>query len=142
MVRRCATISRVTFRDLIREEFAARVRRDPRYSLRRFARFLGVHHSTLVRLLTRNGALQDATMQRIAERMSLTADACLSAIQSEREEALLRAIRRRGFRADSRWLAAISGISIDRVNIALHALLHNGRLTMKSEQQWSIEEIR
>ena len=142
MVRRCATISRVTFRDLIRDEFAARVRRDPRYSLRRFARFLGVHHSTLVRLLIRKGSLQEATMRQIAERLSLTADARLSAIQSEREEALLRAIRRRGFRADSRWLAAISGMSIDRVNIALHALLHSGRLTMKTEQHWVAEEIR
>jgi plasmid maintenance system antidote protein VapI len=126
----------VTFREIIRDEFAARVRRDPRHSLRRFARFLGVHHSTLVRLLTRTGSLQETTMQRIAERLSLTAEAANAALQSEREAALMRAIQRRGFRPDSRWLAAISGLSIDRVNIALHALLHTGRLTMKNEKQW------
>jgi hypothetical protein len=46
------------------------------------------------------------------------------------------AIDRSTFRPDSRWLASAAGISIDRVNIALQTLLHQGHLRMVSSRLW------
>ena len=49
------------------------------------------------------------------------------------------AIGRSTFRADSRWLANISGLPVDRVNIALQRLLRRRELRMWSASCWSIE---
>lgn len=52
--------------------------------------------------------------------------------------AVARAIDRSTFRPDSRWLASMTGISVDRVNISLQTLLRCGQLRMLSGGQWMI----
>jgi hypothetical protein len=49
------------------------------------------------------------------------------------------AIDRSTFRPDSRWLASMAGISVDRVNISLQTLLRCGHLRMLSRDQWVME---
>ena len=46
------------------------------------------------------------------------------------------AIGRSTFRPDSRWLASVTGISVDSVNISLQTLLRCGHLRMLSRRHW------
>lgn len=48
------------------------------------------------------------------------------------------AIDRSSFRPDSRWLASVAGISVDRVNMSLQTLLRCGHLRMPSPRLWVI----
>ena len=121
----------------LRTELQRRQRRNPRYSLRAFALSLGTHHSTLSRAFDRNRRLTAQSIHRLGERLGLTqrqiGDACLA----ENCALILRVVGDRRFRADSRWIATMTGISVDDVNIALHWLLYERRLTMKSPAAWT-----
>ena len=106
------------FRDLLASEFERRCQQNPRYSLRGFARAMGVHHSTLSRLLS--------------------GDRVQALIAGEDIELVIRAVERPTFRPQSRWLASVSGIPVDRVNIALQTLLRRRQLRMLTTAQWSV----
>ena len=128
----------VRFRDVVAAEFARRQQLNPRYSLRGFARALGVHHATVSRLLTRDAALQAATLSTIGPRLGLSSIEIRSLIAREDVELVIGAVERQAFRPRSRWLATVSGLPIDRVNIALQTLLCTGRLKMLSTTEWSV----
>ena len=128
----------VRFRDLVTAEFARRRQLNPRYSLRGFARRLGVHHATVSRLLTRDTALHAATISTIGPRLGLSSIEIQSLIAREDVELVIGAVERRAFRPRSRWLATVWGLSIDRVNVALQTLLRTGRLKMLSATEWSV----
>ena len=128
----------VTFRALLSVEFDRRRARNPRYSMRCFARSLRTHHSTLSRLLNGGRPIQARTIVSLGRSLGLSESAIRACIASEDAEAICRAVRRATFRPDSRWLAAMCGLSIDRVNIALHALIHGGRLRMVAADRWIV----
>ncbi|MEO8682556.1 MAG: helix-turn-helix domain-containing protein [Vicinamibacterales bacterium] len=124
------------FRAVVAAEFERRQRQNPRYSLRGFARLLGVHHATLSRLLNGAGPVHPRTIGALGPRLGLTPSQMTKMVAAEDAVALTAAIRRAAFRPDSRWLASVSGMSVDRVNIALQRLLRSGRLQMRSANQW------
>ena len=106
--------------------------------MRCFARSLRTHHSTLSRLLNGGRPIQARTIDGLGRSLGLTASEIRAYISSEDAEAICRAVRRATFRPDSRWLATVCGLSIDRVNIALHALIHAGRLRMVAADRWIV----
>ncbi len=127
-------------RDRVSEELRLRQTRNPRYSLRGFARDLGVHHATLSRLM-RGARVETRTLVGLGERLGLTdADlrACLSA---EHVAAVSHAIARDDFHANSRWLSVVTGVQLDQVNIVLQQLLHSRRLRMISNTEWRLEGV-
>ena len=124
------------FRDIVTAEFERRRRQNARYSLRGFALALGVHHATLSRLINSNRRIQDATISAVGPRLGLTSAQIVALVGREDIAAVSVAIARPAFRADSRWLASITGISLDRVNIALQSLLCAGRLRMLTSTRW------
>jgi transcriptional regulator with XRE-family HTH domain len=128
----------VTFRALLSAEFDRRRAKNPRYSMRRFARSLRTHHSTLSRLLNGGRPIQARTIDRLGRSLGLTASEIRTCVASEDAAAICRAVRRATFRPDSRWLASVCGLSIDRVNIALHALIYDGRLRMVAADRWIV----
>lgn len=67
---------------------------------------------------------------REAERLQL--------IGHEEAAAVAAVIARPGFRPGSRAVAVRAGLPVDNVNIALHALLRDGRLRMVSPDAWVI----
>ena len=127
-------------RALLTDEFARRTRRNPRYSLRSFAMSLGVHNSSLSRLIRQRKRLTPGTAHRLGVRLGLSKSQIAAAIAHEHSEIIVGLVDHPGFRADSRWLAVMSGLPIDDVNVALHALLHSRRLTMTRANQWRLEE--
>lgn len=124
------------FRETVRAALDGRRRSQPAYSLRRFARVLGVHHTTTSRLLKGEGPVAERSLRRVGARLGFDGRELARMCAVEREEAILEAVGRRAFRPDSRWLASASGIAIDQVNITLQALLRTGRLRMVSARVW------
>jgi hypothetical protein len=124
-------------RAVVEREFNRR-QRNRRYSLRAFARQLGIHHSTLVRL--RQGKRLTAnTVSRLGVRLGLSARDIAAASAHEHAEILLALVRHPDFRPDCRWLAVMTGLNLDEVNITLHRLIASRRLTLAGRDRW-IEE--
>ena len=132
------SIAGVNFRQALQDEFGQRQRRNPRYSLRAFARDLGTDHSALSQILRGRRPLSPRMIRRFGARLRLSpavvADAC---IQHD-ADAILRLAQSPGFCTHSRWIAARTNLPLDAVNAALHRLLYHGRLVMKSAHKWKI----
>lgn len=127
------------FRDLLSDEYARRRAANRRYSLRAFARFLGVDHSTLSQLMRGRRRLMARAIARLGGRLGVGEGIIRACGASENDDAVLRAVGREGFRADSRWLAVHTGLPVDEVNVSLQRLLYGGALTMVSRTTWRRE---
>jgi transcriptional regulator with XRE-family HTH domain len=120
----------VSFRAVLQREFDQRRARNPRYSLRAFARALRVDHSALSQILRGRRRLTPRVIRRLGARLEVpTLDLELHCAD-ENERALAAVLAHPAFRPDSRWLAKLLGIPIDDVNIALQRLVRAGALVM------------
>ncbi len=106
--------------------------------MRGFSRVVGLHHSTLSRLLRGGRPVSAQTIGRVGARIGLSRTQPAAFAAREDVVAVALAISRASFRPDSRWLASAAGISIDRVNVAIQALLRCGQLRMLSRRRWVI----
>src|SRR5262245_58028053 len=129
-------MSAVTFRSLLQAEFDRRRAANRRYSLRAFARSLSIDHSALSQILRGRRRLTLRSVRALAPKLALDAAAVAEHCAAENDAAILDAIGRPNFRADSRWLASMSGIPLDQVNVALQRLLRKGMVVMQSRQTW------
>lgn len=126
----------MTFRTVLQTEFDRRRTANRRYSLRAFARSLSIDHATLSQILRGKRRLTARKLSALGERLRLPRPAIDEHAALEHEEAVLGAIERPGFRADSRWLAAVTGIPLDTVNTTLQRLLRKHRLVMSARDCW------
>jgi plasmid maintenance system antidote protein VapI len=151
---------RARIADLLRHELLRRTARNPRYSLRAYARFLGIDPATLSQLLRGRRAFTARTVQRLGLRLGLdegTIAACQAAearagraapdaslrqledllrdtveIASDwYHHAILDLARPESFVPDSRRVASVLGLTVDEVNIAIQRLARLGLLEMK-----------
>jgi uncharacterized protein (TIGR02147 family) len=155
----------VCFRYFLQAELARRCARNAQYSLRAFAKFLDVDHSTLSQIIRGKRRLTERTVRRCGVRLGLDEESIeefIRAIGSEDERddaalgeirvlasdtaklvaewqhyAILELVRLPGFRPDSRWIARVLGLSIDEVNISLQRLLRLGLLSMDARDRWT-----
>ena len=145
------------FRERLQAELAARCARNPRYSLRGFANFLGVDHATLSQVLRGKRAVTPATIRRLGERIGLDRDELERYAATERRPrtvrdrrlaedaaaslewhayAILELMRLREFRPDIGWIERVLGVSADEIHVALQHLTRLGFLRMKSRDEW------
>ena len=124
-------------RALLEEEFRRRRERNPKYSLRAFARSMRSHHSTLSRILKRRRRLTAPMTRTLGRRLGLSSADIEEACVHESERTVLDLVDHPRFLPDSCWLAMAAGIPLDRVNIALQSLLRTGRLTMATRSRWT-----
>jgi hypothetical protein len=126
----------VTFRIVLQTELDRRRATNPRYSLRSFARWLSVDHSALSQILRGKRRLTARTVCALGRRLHLSPSAIAEHCAAEHETAVLAALHRPGFRADSRWLSSMVGIPIDDVNVTLQRLLRKRIVSMRSHESW------
>jgi uncharacterized protein (TIGR02147 family) len=142
-----------SFRALLEAEFARRSGRNPRYSLRAYARALGVSHATLSQILRSERAVSMRTIESIGPALGLArdeleefgddrafaaADAGDAQLARNAAEvvgdwhhfAILELVHLRTFRPDVRWIATSLGILPDEVNAAVARLLRLHLLRM------------
>jgi transcriptional regulator with XRE-family HTH domain len=152
------------FRARLGAEYRARREKNPRYSLRAFAAFLGIDHSTLSQILRGSRRASVSQIRNLSEKLGMVAEEiaiCLAAEQvpdaatSKRQEQLrqwtaeamgvvtgrahweiLRLSRAPGFRADCRWIAEQIGVGVDEVNLALSRLLRLRLLEASAAGEW------
>src|SRR6185436_8005436 len=91
---------------LLADTLARRRAVNPAYSLRALAQSLGVHHATLTRLLAGRTIATGRCVQRLGRRLGLSEADVRQLGLAEARRGVCRAITRRDFRPDSRWLAA------------------------------------
>ena len=128
----------MTFREAVQNEFVVRRRRNPRYSLRAFARALDTDHSTLSQILRGRRRITRRIIRTLGPRLGLTASQIETHCATENDAAVLEVIKRPSFRADTRWIATMAGITIDEVNVSLQRLLYCGTIEMRSASEWRI----
>lgn len=64
------------FREVLRREFAVRTQANPRYSLRAFAKSLGVYHATLSALMAGRRPMTPKTIEQISASLGLSPSEC------------------------------------------------------------------
>ena len=128
----------VRFDALLRNEFERRRRSNRRYSLRSFARALGIDHSTLSQLLRGKRRVTPAIVRTLGASLSLAPAHIEELCGLETDALVLGALARSDFRPNARWLAIRLGISIDDINISLQRLLRTGAMVMTSRDSWEV----
>lgn len=151
---------------LLRQRLRAAVRRNPHFSLRSFAKQLGIDHSTLSQVLRGRRRLSARALEAVGKRTGLSAEVVRAYAQDSRKKsnskylpanlrsfhfdldtfqlvsiwhhyAILELIQVQGFKTDSRWIANTLGIAVEDVNIALQRLLCLGLLEMSGRSRWT-----
>jgi plasmid maintenance system antidote protein VapI len=156
-----ATASR-RFRRVLQEELALRCARNPRYSLRAFARHLGLDHSTLSQLLRGRRRFTARTIERVSKRLAFAPEMITQFVELERtppepwesreltqlsrdaalslaewhHHAILELTRLTSFRPDVRWISRVLDVPVDDVNIAITRLARLGLLDMRARDRW------
>lgn len=150
---------------MLQAELARRCTNNAQYSLRAFAKFLGVDHSTLSQVLRGKRPLTSRSVRKFAARLGFAAEdierwiTCeerlarlpdddvihevrrlaqdtASLIADWHHYAILELIHVNDFKPDSRWIARVLGISVDEVNVAAQRLLRLGLLEMTGQDRW------
>lgn len=153
------------FRLFLQAELGSRCASNRQYSLRAFAKSLGVDHSSLSQMLRGKRRITPETVGDFCTKLGVDA-ARAAAFQSEatmntREVpaavydaivqlaqdaaglmsewsgyAILELVRLRDFRPDTRWIANVLGVTPDEVNVSLQRLLRLGLLEMTDTTKW------
>jgi hypothetical protein len=126
------------FEEMLRDEWRARHDRNPRYSLRAFARDLGTDHSSLSQVLRGRRSLSPRMARRFGGRLGVPRAALDEACFELHARAVARLVCARNFCPDSRWIATRTGIPVDAVNVALVRLLRDRTLVMHEADTWLI----
>lgn len=153
------------FRQRLEQEFQSRQEKNPRYSLRAFARFLGADHSVLSQILrglrrTPAGQIRSwarklkmtqeesaayiaaehlpdaATTRRHEQLRHWTAEGLSVATQRTHWE-IVRLSRTPRFQTDCRWIAGKINSTVDEVNLALQRLLRLQLLEVSAAGKWN-----
>lgn len=150
-----------SFRRLLQEELARRCSQNPQYSLRAFARRLGIHHSTLSQILRGKRALTSRAILRFGETLGLPeaeirahqeAEPLFAGVPSSgpaqfardaagvlsdwHHFAILELTRLDTFRPDVRWIARVLDATPDDVQVAVARLVRLRLLEMRSRKRW------
>ena len=154
------------FRLFLQAELGRRCDKNPQYSLRAFAKYLGIDHATISQLLRGKRSLTPRTILKLGARLGLDRasidgyvaqeaywrhDSSEEASQSEVQQlandaasviadwyhyAILELTRLQNFRPNSRWIARVLGITADEVNLAVSRLARLGLLEMADRDRW------
>jgi hypothetical protein len=126
------------FADALANELDRRRRANPRFSLRGFARVIGLSHSAVSRLIRATQRPSPASITRAGGRLGWSETMVASLIRRERVTRLEVAAASPRFVADARWIAAQANLTLDEVQVALHEALRTRRLTMPASHTWKV----
>jgi transcriptional regulator with XRE-family HTH domain len=123
----------------LEREYGRRRGRNPRYSLRAFARDLGCDHSTLSQWMRRTRPMTEEAAHQLCDSLQLTgADRSLAREIDENDMAVLLAIQS-GAAPNANALANATALAGDQVNLSLFKLLRLAVLRMDGPT-WHLTE--
>jgi transcriptional regulator with XRE-family HTH domain len=145
------------FRLLLQQEFSRRCRANPQYSLRAFAKFLGVDGSRLSKILRGERPVRGALLVKFAEKLQLPAAAiaqfktspatenrdyrqisldAFASIEDWRHYAILELMKVQGFEPSEKWIAKQLGLARPAVRAYLERLQRVGLLEINARGEW------
>ena len=154
------------FREVLQAELVARIRRNPRYSLRKFSRHLGVDHSRLSKILRGQRPLSPELVREFGQRLNLEPSAielfqhsqprrrkaparaprrnfvpipldAFEVIEDWRHYALLELMKLSDFEPDLRYVARKLGISVPEARAYQERLQRVGLLRVEENGTWA-----
>jgi transcriptional regulator with XRE-family HTH domain len=128
----------VHFHELLASELTRRRAGNPRYSLRAFARHLGIDHSALSQILRGRRRLTTRVLRRLGAALRLPQAEIERAAGAANADAIAAVVADPAFRPDCRWIASKLAMRLDDVQIALHEVLRSGRVVMRSHARWEV----
>jgi hypothetical protein len=145
-------------------EYQARRARNPRYSLRAFAAYLGADHSTVSQVMrgrrrphtahirrwtAKLGCVREETLAYLAAARALGTAAferetlvrhwiaeAMAIVDNPLHWKIVRLCGAADFQADARWLATRAGVTTEDVNLAICRLLRLGLLELVALDSW------
>lgn len=78
---------------------------------------------------------------QFGRRLGLDRAAIVNGSVEQHAEAILKLVRSGRYQPNSRWLATRTGIPVDSVNAALHRLIYQRQLVMKTSIEWKAVNI-
>ena len=133
-----AVMSADTFAEALASEFERRHHANARFSLRAFARVVGLSHSAVSRLLRARQRPSISSLRRVGTSLGWSETRVSSLARRERLRSLEAAAASPRFVPDARWIAARANLTIDEVQIALQDALRTGRLEMTTARSWKV----
>lgn len=147
---------------ILKAELAKRCQRNPRYSLRSFARALGISPANLSLILNSKRAASEKTIDRILERINLkpiernglrtpaNQELPREGIDSEVAEqicswlcyAILSLVETKNFQPSPSWISKRLAVSVHEVRQSLAVLVRSGQLIINEKHWRTTGEIR
>ena len=147
------------FRRLLQQEFLRRQKVNASYSIRAYARFLGINHASLSHLLSGKRAFSSKSIRRLGLRLGLTpkkidqlsasqkkarpetpfnlmTEEVFLSLQDWYHDAILELVKVEGFQAEAKWIANRLGISVVEAQAAFERLKKLGFLKHKEDGSW------
>ncbi|MFL5815909.1 MAG: TIGR02147 family protein [Bdellovibrionia bacterium] len=148
------------FVDLLEDEFARRSKRNPSYSLRAFAKSLGVHHYTLSRILKERRPLTLKMIQKLVSKLKMEPETVQQFLTQSRERkrklphfepleldkyqvihdwyhtAIFELVTVKGFQPTPEWISERLNISQPIAASAIDRLFRVGLLTQDKNGKW------
>lgn len=151
-----------TFRGLLQAELTDRCRKNPNYSLRSFAKFLGIEPSALSQIINNRRPLTEKMKLRLGTALGLSIDELekipvyekdiarnkrsrkyqqqeldsFAIISDWYHYAILELTYLDGFKSDSTWISRRLGITKSECNIAIERLMRLGFLKITTDGKW------
>lgn len=157
--------SSVNFRTYLQEELVKRCRANPRYSLRAFAKSLGIAHATLSALLSGKRPFTKNTILRISQSLNLSPkesqyfvqQALLDIFQEQVNEkiyleftmdnflatsewyydAILELTKTKKFKSNVKWISQALNLTQAEVKLAVERLQRLGLLSIDDSGRWT-----
>lgn len=153
------------FRRLLQDELVRRTQKNPGYSLRAFARMLGIQSGFLSKLLLGQRRVTPATVRRIGAKLGLSLQEIEFFEQAHRHKfdtaamdfhqiahdhfqiisdwyhfAILELAEVKGFDPSTRWIAKTLGISVAEAQAAVERLVRIGYISIDTKGRWKLLE--
>ena len=136
-------------RSLLEQELVARTRKNPRYSLRSYARTLGIGFSDLSKILRRQRSISERMFLRLRQKLPLIninpkfhviAHDQFALVSDWYHFAILSLMRTHSFRSDVNWIARRLAISSVVARVAVERLERLNLIDCSSNLKWRILE--
>lgn len=148
---------RSDFREYLNDVWKQRQRKNPRFSLRSFARFLEIDNSRLSKILKGSRPLPSELIDHLGQRLGLSlkeierfkkaggSQASYSQITQDQFDvisspihyAVLEAMKLQGFTPSAEWVAAKLGERLSSVRSAISRLIRSSLLIIDSAGKWT-----
>jgi transcriptional regulator with XRE-family HTH domain len=127
--------------NILKREFAARVQKNPKYSLRAFAQFLKIDQSHLTKIMGGKINLSDKMVLHLCSVLNIKPDILKNETYLRIEDptfeiignwihfALMELIKTKKFQSDYRWIAEKLNVHITEVELAVERLMEAGILS-------------